>query len=155
MVTCKKKQIPFFKKRIQSLSLTCTHIHTERNKKEKNNKSKKKKHSPGWVAQLTGASFCAPKCCVYDSPSGHIPRLQVRSLVRVHTGGNRSMFLSLFLSVSHSPYLPSLKSMNMSSGENLKKKEERKEKHWRQMHLRSNLAQKLVLESDQASLSFN
>ena len=50
-----------------------------------------------------------------DSWSGHIPGLQGQSLVRVHTRGNQSMFLSninvsLSLSLSLSP--PFLSKMN-------------------------------------------
>ena len=40
------------------------------------------------LAQLVGASFCAPKCAGFNSWSGHVPRLQVRSLVVVRKGGN-------------------------------------------------------------------
>ena len=45
-----------------------------------------------------------PKHCRFDSQSGHIPRLQVQSLVRVHTRGNQSMFLS-HINVFLSPFL--------------------------------------------------
>ena len=55
---------------------------------------------PGQVAQLVGALFCAPKGCRLISWSGHIPRLQVQSLVRAYTRGNQSMFLSLSLPLS-------------------------------------------------------
>ena len=48
----------------------------------------KKKKSPGWVAQLVGASFQTPKGCRFDSQSGYIPRLWVQSLVGAHRGGN-------------------------------------------------------------------
>ena len=63
-------------------------------------------YSPGWVVKLVGALSCTPKGCGFDSWSGHIPRLQVWSPVRVCTGGNQSMFLSLppFLSLSKVPY---------------------------------------------------
>ena len=62
---------------------------------------------PCRVAQLVGASSCAPKCCWFNSWSGHRPGLQARSLVGVHTGGYRSMFLSrrVCLSVCLSPPL--------------------------------------------------
>ena len=50
------------------------------------------------VAQLVGAAFRALKGHRFDSWSGHVPRLGVWSLVRVHTGGNQSMLLSLSLS---------------------------------------------------------
>ena len=49
--------------------------------------------------------------CRFDSWSGHIPRLQVRSPVRAHMGGNQLMFLS-HIDVSFSPVL-SLKSINI------------------------------------------
>ena len=48
--------------------------------------------------------------------SGHIPRLWVPSLVRVHAGGNRSLFLS-DISLSPPPFLPSKISKNISSDE--------------------------------------
>ena len=40
------------------------------------------------VAQLVGALSCEPKGCSFNSWLGHIPRLQVQSLVRVHVGGS-------------------------------------------------------------------
>ena len=49
---------------------------------------------PGWVAQSVEALSHAPKGCSFDPWSGLISRLWVGSLVRVHTGGNRSMSLS-------------------------------------------------------------
>lgn len=45
-------------------------------------------------------TVCSPKGCRSHSPSGHNARLQVRSLVRAHTEGNRSMFLSFSLSLN-------------------------------------------------------
>ena len=51
--------------------------------------------SPGWVAQLVGASSYTPEVCGFDPWSRHIPRLWVQSPVKVHTGGNQLMFLSL------------------------------------------------------------
>ena len=75
---------------------------------------------PGRVPQLVRASSYTPKGCTFDSWSGHIPRLRVWSQVGVHTGSNWSMFFShidVYLSLS-------LKnSMNISLGEDLKKKE--------------------------------
>ena len=85
-----------------------------------------------------------PKDCKFDPRSGHIPRLQVWSLVRAfqaHTGGNQSMcfslsflfflsfspslslFLFLSLALSLSPPLLALKSINISLDKNYKKKE--------------------------------
>lgn len=40
------------------------------------------------VAQLARESLCAPKGCEFNSGSGHIYRLQVRSLLGVCMGGN-------------------------------------------------------------------
>ena len=45
--------------------------------------------APAGVAQWIGASFCIPKGWGFDSWSGHLPRLQVRSPI-----GNQLMFLS-------------------------------------------------------------
>ena len=43
--------------------------------------------SPGWVAQLVEASFCAPKGCRLCPWSGHIPILRVQSYhSAVHCG---------------------------------------------------------------------
>ena len=96
---------------------------------------------PCRVAQLVGASSCAPKCCWFNSWSGHRPGLLARSLVGVHTGGYRSMFLSrrvclsVSLPLSFPPFLPftlspsfppSLsikKSINISLDEDFFKKE--------------------------------
>ena len=54
---------------------------------------------PGCMAQLVGALFCAPGGRQFDSWSGHMPRLWVRSMIGVHAGGNQPMFLSLSLSL--------------------------------------------------------
>ena len=54
------------------------------------------------VAQLVGESSHTPNSCGFNSQSRYIPSLQVRSLIRARTGGNRSMFLSyvnVFLSL--------------------------------------------------------
>ena len=48
----------------------------------------KENYDPGWVAQLVGALSHTPKGCGFDPQSGHMPRLQVLSLVRAHIGGN-------------------------------------------------------------------
>ena len=76
---------------------------------------KKKKKSPGPVAQLVGVSSHAPKGCGFNSRSGHIPRVWVWSLVGAHSGGSQACF-SLCLSL-----LLSLKAINISLGEDLKK----------------------------------
>ena len=73
------------------------------------------------VAQLVRVSSHKPKGHRFDSQSGHIPSLQVPSLVRTHTRRKRSMFLS-HINVPLPPSLsPSLtlspKSIIMSSGE--------------------------------------
>ena len=47
------------------------------------------------AAQWVGGSSCTPDDCRFNSQSGHMPRLQVRSLVGVSTGSNQWMFLSL------------------------------------------------------------
>ena len=78
----------------------------------------KEELSPGQVVQLVGPLFCTPKGCGFDSQSGHIPRLQVQSLVRAHSEEDRLMFLS-----QNDVSLPtSLKSINIFSGENFEKK---------------------------------
>ena len=61
--------------------------------------SKKGQPCPGPVTQLVGASCHAPKGCRFDPQSGHIPRLRVRSLVEMCTGGNQLILLSLSLSL--------------------------------------------------------
>ena len=61
-------------------------------------------HCPGQVAQLVGASSPAQKGWGFDPQSGHIPRLQVQSLVRCVREATDQCF-SL-----------SLKSMKISSG---------------------------------------
>ena len=47
------------------------------------------------VAQMVGALSRRPKGHRFDSWSGHIPRLQVCSPVKVHTKSNQKMFLTL------------------------------------------------------------
>ena len=46
------------------------------------------------MAKLVGVSPHTPKGCGFDSQSGYIPRLSIRSLVRTHIGGNQWVFLS-------------------------------------------------------------
>ena len=75
------------------------------------------------MAQLVGVSSHKPKGHRFDSQSGHMPRLWVRSLVGACVRGNQLMFLShingsLPLSL---PSLLSKKSISMSSGKDLKK----------------------------------
>ena len=70
------------------------------------------------MAQLVEAPSRTPKGCGFAPQSGHIPRLQVQSLVGAGTGSNRSIFLSYIsvsLSLSLFPLsLPlSLKSVNI------------------------------------------
>ena len=55
----------------------------------------------------------------FNAQSGHIPRLWGGSRVRARKGGSQSMFLSQFFFPSLPPSL-SLKSVNLSSGEDLK-----------------------------------
>lgn len=65
---------------------------------------------PCWVAQLVGSSSHTPKYCCFNPWSGHIPRLQVQSPVRVYTGATYLtwIFLSFFLSLLPLPlYLKS------------------------------------------------
>ena len=50
------------------------------------------------VGQWVGTSSQKVKGCRFDSRSGHMPGLLVRSLVRVGEKGNGSMFLSFSLS---------------------------------------------------------
>ena len=52
------------------------------------------------VAQLLGASSRAADGCGFDSWSGHVPGLWVRSPVGSAMGGNQTMFLSLSLALS-------------------------------------------------------
>ena len=85
---------------------------------------------PWPAAQLVGASSHTPQGSKFDSGSVYIYRLWVQSPVGVHTGSDQLMFLShinvsLSLSLSF-PLTPSLslKSINISSVEDLKKKEE-------------------------------
>ena len=75
------------------------------------------------MAQLVGALFHKPKSCRFNSQSGHMPGLQVRSLVWARMRGNRLVLLShinVFLLLSLPPF-PSLKSLSMSSGEDKSK----------------------------------
>ena len=67
------------------------------------------------VNQLDRASSHVLKCCGFDSLSGHIPKLQVQSLVWECMEGSQLMFLS------HIDVSLSLKSNErMSSGEDKK-----------------------------------
>ena len=63
---------------------------------------------------------CCPlhqNCCWSHPQSGHIPRLQVHSPIGAHMGGKQWMFLyHINVSLCVSPPL-SLKSINISSGE--------------------------------------
>ena len=59
---------------------------------------------PGWVAALAGALSHTPKGCGFDSQSGHMPRLWVRSLVGACTGGTHTD-VSLYLLLSLSSFL--------------------------------------------------
>ena len=56
----------------------------------------------GDLARWLGCLECCPvhQVCGLDSQIGHVPRLWIQSLVSVCTGGNQSMCLSLFSSVS-------------------------------------------------------
>ena len=74
----------------------------------------KKWSSPGEAGQLVGACAGTPRGAGFDSRSGHVPRLRVPSLVweQLINVSLTPMFLSLPLS---------LKSMNISLGEDLKK----------------------------------
>ena len=60
--------------------------------------------TPGWYGSV-GASSGTPKGHRFNSQSGHIPKLQVPSLVEKPTQGNQSMFLS-HISLSLSLFLP-------------------------------------------------
>ena len=65
------------------------------------------------MAQLVGALSCKPKCCWFDSWSGHVPGLWVWSSLE-HVGEGTE---STFLSPSLFPSLPlCLKTNGMSSG---------------------------------------
>ena len=58
-------------------------------------KNEYEKNGSGWVAHLFGVSSPTPKGCGFNYRSGHIPRLQIRSLVGAHTGGGQiDVFLS-------------------------------------------------------------
>ena len=50
--------------------------------------------SPGQVALFVGVLSTTPKVYGFDLRSGHMPGLQVQSLVRAHMGGNQLMSLS-------------------------------------------------------------
>ena len=70
--------------------------------------------------RLVGASSRRLKGCWFNSWPGHMPRLQVWSLVEIHTKGNQSMFLlhiDISLSLLSPPLPLSLKSISMASGE--------------------------------------
>lgn len=54
-------------------------------------------YQPWPVAQLPGALSYTPKVFWFYSPSEHIPRLWVRSLVGAHLGDNRLKFLMLIV----------------------------------------------------------
>lgn len=61
---------------------------------------------PGWAAQFVGVLLPTPKCCGLDFWLGHLPGLQVQSLIGARMGGNQLIFLShigvlLFLSFSN------------------------------------------------------
>ena len=69
------------------------------------------------MAQLIGVSFHTPKCCGFNSQSGHIPRLQVPSPDRKERYGRKPIdaslshqyfFLSLSLSLSLPPSLSNI-----------------------------------------------
>lgn len=51
--------------------------------------------SPGYCGSVGWTLPCTVKGPGFDFWWGHVPRLQARSLVRVHVGRSRSMFLSL------------------------------------------------------------
>ena len=63
-------------------------------------------YGPDWWGSVGQASSRKAKGLQFDSQSGHMPGLWVWALVRVHTKGSQSMFLSLSFS------LPSLLSKN-------------------------------------------
>ena len=48
----------------------------------------KEREGSGHVARLVGASSCILKGLRFDSLPGHMPGLQVQSLVRAHTRGS-------------------------------------------------------------------
>ena len=78
-------------------------------------RSDKRTQSPGWVAQLVGASSHAPEGCRFDPPSGHIPRFRVRYLVGWGMYGRQPRMVLTSMSFS-------LRSINVSAGDGLKKK---------------------------------
>ena len=61
---------------------------------------------------MVGTSSHTPKGCGFYFWSQHIPRLRVRSSIRVYAGGSQSTFLTMFLSPLTSP-----KSTSISSSE--------------------------------------
>ena len=63
---------------------------------------RKQRFSPDQYGSVGWASSHKVKGRWLDSQAGHTPRLQVQFLVRAHTRGNQSMFLSLSFSF-HSP----------------------------------------------------
>ena len=71
---------------------------------------------------MVGALSRAPKGFRFNYRSGHIPRLQVQSPVRVHTRGNQSVFLS------PPSFLCKIRK-NISLGEDLKRKKEARDKN--------------------------
>ena len=75
------------------------------------------------MAQLAGASSYTPKDEGFESRSGHIPRLQVRSPVGAHVESNQLKFLfHINVSLSLSPP-SSLSKINKHIYKNLKRKE--------------------------------
>ena len=80
----------------------------------------KNQEGPGQVPQLVGALLRAPKYRVLYSWSGYIPRLLIPSPVGVRARGNQPVFL-LNINVSLPSSLPfCVKSISISSGEDLK-----------------------------------
>ena len=74
---------------------------------------KKKSFALAGVAQWVGVSLGTPKGWGFDFRSGHIPRLQVPSLVGACVEGNQSIFLShINVSFSHPHLSLSLSKIN-------------------------------------------
>ena len=70
------------------------------------------------MAWLVGVPFHTPKVLGFGSVSGHVPRLQVWSLVGAHTGSNQLMFFShTDVSVSLPSSLSKINEEIMSLGE--------------------------------------
>ena len=91
--------------------------------------------SHGRVAQLFRVLSHPPKGCRFDSWPGHIPKLCVQCLVRVHREGNWSMFLSHMDDSLSSPHPSEINKYILGWGlkrrrgrRNNKKKEEKKKK---------------------------